>query len=223
MPKITGLRKPRWISTAARLVLRRLKIQTLVRWKNWTTSKEEPKVILYRTRYLVAVSALFPHILAIFMAIALLVLNINAFYFEDLSPSAISAFQFAGKGLEMLMQASLAIILYDTIRYQIVRHKDFPMGALVAALQTTQISYPFSPEFRGALTSKNWRGCRKLYLALLICATVILAAVVGPSCAVALVPRRSLHLIAHDLLITDPQLEHFPHVVSCMQVFELFM
>jgi hypothetical protein len=119
---------------------------------------------------------------------ALLVLNINTFFIGNLSISAVTAFEFAAKLLELLMQASLADMLLYAIRWQIVRNQDLPLGGLVAPLRTTDISYLWSMEFWGSLTSKSWRSYHKACLGFLIFAIILIAALVGPSRAVAIVP-----------------------------------
>ena len=196
-----------------RLGLRRVKLPILPQLTKWRGQTEEAKVVIYKNRG-IALLDLLIHVVPFGGVVASLVLNINTFFVGNLSTSAVTAFQFAAKLLELLMQASLAAILLDAIRWQVVRNQDLPLGGLVAPLRTTDISYLWSLELWGSLTSKSWRGYRKAYLGLLIFTTIILAALVGPSGAVALLPRQITHSASKYLYVLNPHDNLFPHVVS---------
>ncbi|OQV00450.1 hypothetical protein CLAIMM_05942 [Cladophialophora immunda] len=198
---------------AVRLALRKAKLQILPQLTKWKGHREEPKVVMYKNRG-IALLDILTNAVSLGGVLTLLVLNINTLFIGSLSTSAVAAFQFAAKLLELLMQASLAVVMLDAIRWQIVRNQDLPLGGLVAPLRTTDVSYLWSLEFWGSLTSKSWRGYRKAYLGFLIFATIVLAALVGPSGAVALVPRQITHSTAEYLNILNPLDDLFPHSIS---------
>ncbi len=204
---------PQNLGHVARLALRKVKLQILPQLTKWKAQSEEPKVVIYKNRG-IAVFSVLAHAVPFAGVLTLLILNINTFFIGNLSTSAVTAFQFAAKLLELLMQASLADILLYAIRWQIVRNQDLPLGGLVAPLRTTDVSYLWSLEFWGSLTSKSWRSYRKAYLGLLIFATVLLAALVGPSGAVAIVPRQITHSNSQYLNILNPHDDLFPDTAS---------
>ncbi|KAK5266665.1 hypothetical protein LTR99_007276 [Exophiala xenobiotica] len=204
---------PRTLGHVVRLALQKVKLQILPQLTKWKAQSEEPKVVIYKNHG-IAVLSILAHAVPFAGVMALLVLNINTFFIGNLSTSAVTAFQFAAKLLELLMQASLADILLSAIRWQIVRNQDLPLGGLVAPLRTTDVSYLWSLELWGSLTSKSWRGHRKACLGFLIFATVLLAALVGPSGAVAIVPRQITHHNSQYLNILNPRDDLFPDKTS---------
>ncbi|OAP61639.1 hypothetical protein AYL99_03842 [Fonsecaea erecta] len=218
----SALRKvPRRLGHAVRLALRKAKLQILPQLTKWKGHREEPKVVMYKSRGVVLLHIL-THALPLSGVLTLLVLNINTFFVGNLSTSAVTAFQFAAKLLELLMQASLAVILLDAIRWHMVRNEDLPLGGLVAPLRATDVSYLWSLELWGSLTSKSWRGYRKTYLGLLILATVVLAALVGPTGAVAIVPRQITHSTGKYLNILNPLDDIFPHTAKYLDTGTAF-
>ncbi|KAK5462459.1 hypothetical protein LTS15_002171 [Exophiala xenobiotica] len=131
---------PRTLGHVVRLALRKVKLQILPQLTKWKAQSEEPKVVIYKNRG-IAVFSILVHAVPFAGVMALLVLNINTFFIGNLSTSAVTAFQFAAKLPELLMQASLADILLYAIRWQIVRNQDLPPGGLVAPLRTADVSY----------------------------------------------------------------------------------
>ena len=180
---------PRKVGGLVRLSLRQVKLQIVPQLTKWKGDIEEPKVAIYKHRGL-ALLHIIPHVVPFGAVITLMVFNINTLYVGNLSTSAVAAFQFAAKLLELTIQASLAAILLEVIRRQIIKNQDLPLGGLLAPLRTTDVSYIWSLELWGSLTSMHWRTYRKLYLGTLIITTIILAALVGPTGAVAIVPRQ---------------------------------
>ncbi|KIX98695.1 uncharacterized protein Z520_05996 [Fonsecaea multimorphosa CBS 102226] len=218
----SALRKvPQRAGHALRLALRKAKLQILPQLTKWKGHREEPKVVIYKNRGIVLLDLL-THVVPLGGVLTLLVLNINTLFVGNLSTSQVTAFQFGAKLLELLMQASLAVIVLDAIRWQMVRNQDLPFGGLVAPLRITDVSYLWSLEFWGSLTSKSWRGYRKAYLGLLIFATIVLAALVGPSGAVALIPRQITHSTGQYLNILNPLDKLFPHEASYLDTGDAF-
>ncbi|OAG42542.1 hypothetical protein AYO21_03127 [Fonsecaea monophora] len=218
----SALRKiPHHVGHVGLLALRKAKLQILPQLTKWKGQKEEPKVVLYKHRG-IAILGILTQAASLGGVLTLLILNVKTLFIGSLSTSAVTAFQFAAKLLELLMQASLAVVLLDVIRWQIVRNQDLPLGGLVAPLRIADVSYLWSLELWGSLTSKTWRGYRKAYLGLLIFGTVVLAALVGPSGAVALVPRQITHSTAEYLNILNPQDNLFPLTASFLDTGAAF-
>ncbi|KAJ9608126.1 hypothetical protein H2200_007114 [Cladophialophora chaetospira] len=201
-------KRQRRIGEIGRLGSRVVKLQIVPQLTRWNCPAEEPKVVLYQNRG-VALLSLLVHLAPFAGVLTLLNLNINGCFIGSLSTSAVTAFQFTAKLLELLMQASLSVVLIDAIHWQIVKNQDLPLGGLVAPLQATHVSYLWSLEFWGCLTAKDWRIYRKLYLGLLIFATVVVLALVGPAGAVAMLPRQINYSNGSSLYIMDSAAQLF--------------
>ena len=90
-----------------------------------------------------------------------------------------------------MIQASLAAIILSYIRHEMVLGKGIPFGALFSGLQINQISYLWSMEFWGSLSSQYMSIWRKVTMLAVIIFCFTLAAVAGPSSAILLIPRLS--------------------------------
>lgn len=152
----------------------------------------------------------FVHLCPAVIAIILLMLNTRGHFVGDVSPSAITALQFAAKTLEVLIQASLSTILLSLIRHQALFTRRLPLGSLVAPVNATKISYLWSLELWGPLTfAQGWDLQKGLTLSFII-ATIILAAIVGPSSAVLMIPRPISAKVSRSLLFLDDAATLFP-------------
>lgn len=146
-----------------------------------------PKIAFSRRRS-VAIVRSSVHVVPLLSAVLLISVNLATWYPRK-APS-MPALQFTAKAIELFTQASIAHLVLFHIRHQALGQKAIPFGALFAGLQTTSISYLWSLEFIGTL-SANWCSrCRRCKFALFIGLNVILAASVGPSIAIALIPRK---------------------------------
>ena len=98
-------------------------------------------------------------------------------------------YQLGAKVHEIMMQASLAAIIFSYVRYEMALGDGLPFGALFSGLQINQVSYLWSMEFWGSLSSDNIPIRRKLAMIAMITVSFILATAVGPSSAILLIPR----------------------------------
>lgn len=112
--------------------------------------------------------------------------------------------------LEILLQASLAAMLYGLIRHFALGKDPLPLGSLFAPLNVTSLSYLWSLELWGSLTAKCLRGRRKAVLRILVPMIIGLAAVVGPSSAVVMVPRQIHYPREDNMVLLDPEANLFP-------------
>ncbi|KAH0351851.1 hypothetical protein KCU81_g2105, partial [Aureobasidium melanogenum] len=148
-------------------------------WKK----KEQPKIALC-TGLVPVLTGLLVHVLPLATCIALIYLNVTS-YFIGTHVSTLT-FQFLAKFLELLVQASLGSAVFVYLRALFTGPDSVPFGALFAGLQITSISYLWSLEFAGVVTSREFKRVRKLSFLLLIAFSVVLAAGIGPSIAIAL-------------------------------------
>ena len=136
-----------------------------------------------------------PHLVPLLVTIAIISLNARGVYWQDLGLSnqnaKLQALQYAAKAHEMIMAASLtAIVVYQT-RSDLSGPKGVPLGFLTTGFQLNDPSFVFTKKFFGGATARassiGWsRFSRLTYLLVLGFA---LTSVVGPSSAVAMIPR----------------------------------
>lgn len=101
----------------------------------------------------------------------------------------LSLLQFASKAHEVMMIASMSIIIVDFIRRELLTESGIPFGAVFGSLQFSNSSYLFSKEFMGVLKARLKRRLVKIRLVALLFVGAVLAVTVGPSSAIAIRPR----------------------------------
>ena len=193
---------------AFRTTLRSLRLQILTAVTRWR-APEEPKVAIHRSRSIAALHTIL-HMPALAGAIILLVWNIKGYYVGSISTSSLSSLQFAAKLFEILMQTSLAAVLMAVLRRQATGDSGVPLGSFLASAHTTIISYLWALDLWGALTSSYFRSVRRCFLAAFIIVIILLAAIVGPSGAVLMIPRPGRASLDTFLFIADPIEQVFP-------------
>ncbi|KAL1847582.1 hypothetical protein Plec18167_009451 [Paecilomyces lecythidis] len=150
-------------------------------------NREPPKVAINRDR-ITATHRCAIHILPIVAAIFMVSINLKGYYIGA-TLDGMGGLQYAAKFDEMLMIASLSVVVLSFIRHELVRRDGIPFGASLAGLQFTNLSYLWSMELWGALTAGRFPVNRKAGFLLGICFAAGLAATVGPSAAILLIPR----------------------------------
>jgi hypothetical protein len=167
-------------------LIRLFKLQSLAPFKSWRSPIEQKKVAL-RQSHLVATGHALLHLIPLCGAITLLVLNWSQ-YFVGPSFNLSTTLQFVAKLHEILMQTSIVEMVLCIIRTQATEGY-IPLGALSATTQALQISYIWSIDFLGAITSPSLSGSRKVLFVILVPALIALTALVGPSSATLMIPR----------------------------------
>ena len=195
------------------ILLRHVQLHILTYLTAWKRPTEQAKVAIYRS-HRVASLHIVPHLMPLTAALALIILNACGFFVGNISTTALTGFQFAAKVLEIMIQASISILLLGLVRQQLVGAGSLPLGGLMAPLRLTDISYLWSLELWGFWTSRHLRGWRTYILAGLVPAFVILAALVGPSSAVLMIPRPVNDSMMEYLVIMDSQNALFPQKVD---------
>ena len=174
--------------------LRYWKLQLLAPIKSWRFPAEHRKTAMYQNHWLAAGHALL-HLVPLSSAVALLILNWSQ-YFVGPSFTLSTTLQFVAKLQELLMQASLAEIVLSIVRSQVMEGY-LPLGALSASTQAMQISYLWSFDLLGAVTSRSFYGRRKALFVCLVPLLILLTALVGPSNAVLMIPRAGMSSTPH--------------------------
>ena len=85
--------------------------------------------------------------------------------------------------------ALMHLTVLTIIRYELSLGAGLPFGALFSGLQISQASYLWSMEFWGTACSKELPIRRRLGIISVISIAILLAATIGPSSAILLIPR----------------------------------
>ena len=148
---------------------------------------EPTKIAIRRSRTTALLRALI-HVAPLSVALWEIVLNWNTYY-VGATIRNIAYYQFGAKVHEMAAQASLAAIIFTYIRYELSLGQGLPFGALFSGLQISQASYLWSMEFWGTACSKELPIRKKIGIISVISIAIFLAATIGPSSAILLIPR----------------------------------
>ena len=148
---------------------------------------EPTKIAIRKSRKTALLRALI-HVVPLGVALWEITFNWNTYYVgSNVQNQAL--YQFGAKLHEMTAQASIAAVIFSYVRYELSLGQGLPFGALFSGLQVSQASYLWSPEFWGSIYSTNIPFKRKVGMAVIIIIAIFLAATVGPSSAILLIPR----------------------------------
>ena len=195
------------------LVLRYLRFQLLPQTTRWKQDHEETKVAIYNNRR-VSLLGFLLHVFPLAGVLALIILNIRPHYIGEVSSTTTTAIQFAANMLEILIQSSVAAILLDIIRTRALGVGSLPLGSFLAPYRITNISYLWSLDFWGPVTSsalRDWSGIAGISC---VAASVVLAALVGLASAVAMIPRLLEIPFSQTLAFGQEATLAFPHTMS---------
>lgn len=148
---------------------------------------EQTKVAIRKSRKVALLRALI-HLIPFVVALWEITINWNTYYLGS-APLNQAVYQFGAKFHEITAQASIAAIVFSYVRHEMSLGQGLPFGALFSGLQVSQLSYLWSMEFWGSICSKHLPLRRRIGMAVVITSTFILAAAVGPSSAILLIPR----------------------------------
>jgi hypothetical protein len=151
---------------------------------------EKPKVAFGRNRLRAFKHFVIFHAIPIGVSLFLIYINIKGYLWATHGMAVwISALQFVAKGHEMLMQASIGLVVLAYIQYLLVHEVGVPFGALFAYYSNRVLPYLVSKEFRASVTTPTFRGPLKIGFVCFVVFSVLLASSVGPSSAIAMLPR----------------------------------
>ena len=136
-----------------------------------------------------------PHMAPMAATIAILILNARGVYWQDLGRpnqnTILQFLQYASKAHELTMAASLTAIVVHHIQHDLSCSKGVSLGFLTAGFRLSDPLYVFSREFLGGATAgvRSKAMSRFSALTYLLVLGVALTLVVGPSSAIAMIPR----------------------------------
>ncbi|KAL8678292.1 MAG: hypothetical protein Q9186_005342 [Xanthomendoza sp. 1 TL-2023] len=158
----------------------------------------EKKKIVINQSFKLALARCSVHILPVLVSITILIVNTKQVFIGiDFNSSIksvtvnLALLQTAAKLQELLIVASLATVAFQLLRHELVHGDGLPLGLLAAGFDFTKLSYFWSPELMGSLKNAFSRPSkfRRLALITFLIIAGALAALVGPSCAVLLIPQ----------------------------------
>ena len=129
------------------------------------------------------------------VTITILVLNALGLYWQDVGRpnqnTILQALQYAAKAHEVTMAASLTAIVIHQIQHDLSGSRGIPLGFLTAGFQLGDPLLVCTNEFWGGATAHEHskKTPRSSTLAILLITGVALTLVVGPSSAIAMIPR----------------------------------
>ena len=136
-----------------------------------------------------------PHMVPLAATIIILILNARGVYWQDLGRpnqnTILQVLQYAAKAHELTMAASLTAIVVHQIQYDLSNSKGVSLGFLTAGFRLSDPLYVCKKEFLGgAMARVHSRGMSRFStLTYLLVLGVALTLVVGPSSAIAMIPR----------------------------------
>lgn len=148
---------------------------------------EKTKIAIRKSRKIALLRALI-HLIPFSVALWEITINWNTYYLGS-TPLNQAVYQFGAKFHEITAQASIAAIVFSYVRHEMSLGQGLPFGALFSGLQVSQLSYLWSMEFWGSICSKHLPIRRRIGMAVVITLAFLLAAAVGPSSAILLIPR----------------------------------
>ena len=155
---------------------------------------EEPKKMAVDERSWIAFLYFIPHAIPFAITVVILYLNVRQVYWQDLGypkqTSILQAFQYAAKAHEVMMAASIAAIVVYRIQHDL-SHSGVPFGFLATGFRLNNPFLIFTKDFFGGVSaSSRQEGILRLFpLAYLLAFAFVLTSVLGPSSAVAMIPR----------------------------------
>lgn len=167
---------------------RSLRLQLFPQLTKWAHRKEPKKTAIHRSQD-AALLHLLLHIVPLSVGIAFASLNIRTHYIGLMTSNGLTAIQFASKLVEVSAQASITSIVLAFARNRTLGKAGLPFGGFVVPFQTTYISSLWSLELWGCLTSTSTNLMIRLVAFFFFATAIILAALIGPSSAVLMIPR----------------------------------
>lgn len=159
-----------------------------------SSPKNETKKVVINRNSAKAFVQLAVNVLPWAACLTLVILNLKGIYAGP--HISTTSLQFLAKLIKLLAQASICQIAFTYLRSLYIADDPVPFGALFAGLQITTLSYLWSLEFLGSVTSNSLHTSRKTLFAGFVVFNILLTAAIGPSIAVCLIPKHLFFSVA---------------------------
>lgn len=161
------------------------------KWIKGKTGREQRKTVL-RSGFWPHLAQCFIHVIPIGATTAVLFLTISQTYWKDPSEpyaqTKLQGLQFAAKLYDSFICASLASVVLQVLRRDLLGDNGVPLGHLISAFSFMEVSTILSPKFWMGFDYRRKYRSSGLLLGLLTLG-ILLAAAAGPSAAIAVIPR----------------------------------
>lgn len=209
-PSATQQSPPDAIQQAVR---RHFRINGLLQILNpWKPHREAPKIALHKGRSF-AIIYFLSVLIPLVAAIALIVINARTTPLGYVSPSTVSALQFVAKLLDIMMQVTLTTLALHLVRHRLLGPDPLPFGAVLAPYRVADVSYLWSLDLWGSISSPTLQGAYKIFFCITVPLIILLAAVTGPSSAILVIPRRIQYINNEQLVLFNQSSTMFPSVM----------
>ncbi|KAL9109263.1 MAG: hypothetical protein Q9227_006018 [Pyrenula ochraceoflavens] len=190
-----------------------------IQYRNRSTPQNEPKKVIVSKSSRIAVRQSLVHILPVLTSVTILAVNIHGIYIGvDFSGPLHSDtidlmfLQLAAKANELLIVASLSLMILHTLRYELLYGDGLPLGLIGSGLSFSSFGLFFRKEFYSSLKYLSYNRknrTRKIgFLALLIIAGLT-AVLSGPASAVLLVPKSQTYPLGGTDVYLNGSASHF--------------
>lgn len=184
---------------AIKTSLRAVGLESLNSARHFKRSNTRPEVgrPVIRKSFLLALCKCGVHFLPAAASITILYINIKGYWIgaqligvHEENNVSIALLQFTAKMQELLIIASLATVLFDILRFELLYGCGVPLGLLGSGIMFTQISYFWSPDFLSALRYGVVKKNQKLRICIALLPAGSLAITAGPASAILMIPRQ---------------------------------
>jgi hypothetical protein len=131
-------------------------------------------------------------------SVAIIAINLHHMFLGRSFPGLITRdsvnnalLQLAAKIQELLVVASMATVVLDALRHEMLSGEGVPLGMIPGGFLFASLQYFWSPGFWGSISAKLSRRT-KLCLGALLLLGGLIATLAGPSCAILVIPRQQL-------------------------------
>lgn len=188
------------------------------------TNKGEPKKVILAESKAIAARRCLIHILPILTSISILTMNLHGLYIGIDFPGPLKSdtitlmfLQLAAKAHEIMIVASLGIIVLQTVRHELLFGDGLPLGLVGSGLSFSNFEFFFRREFYGALRylATHQNRTRQVGFVALLLVSGLTAVLAGPASAVLLVPRSQTYpLGATDIYLDGSHDQFWPSDMS---------
>ncbi len=150
----------------------------------WISEPNEPHEVLEKPwKHLL--SSCWIHLIPLGSCIFLIWLDrVQFFWFKDNKPETLNALQLAAKLLELFILGSVSTMIVHHARRHLIDETGLPYGLLSATYRVTDVTLLFERSFWWSFFSYG----KTLRLWVLMFLVALLSVVVGPSCAIMMIP-----------------------------------
>lgn len=162
---------------------------------NFGSAADETPKPVYRRSLMSILSESGIHILPFLTSLTIISINLKNLYVGrtltgkiESADVNIALLQVAAKVIDLLVIASLTNIVVHSIREEMVMGDGVPLGVISGTFMFSSLSYLWSPELWGSIRAKMTLSVKiRVYGIIVLCC--FLAAIIGPSTAVLLIPK----------------------------------